>query len=77
MPEYPEIARRARISGDVVLEATVDEEGNVVRLLVIEGHPMLVEAALRAARQWKYSPTLLNGEPVPIIANVTVSFKLK
>lgn len=76
-PEYPDIARRARISGDVFLEATVDEEGNVVHLDVIQGHPMLVEAALRAVAQWKYSPTLLNGEPVPIIARVTVSFKLK
>ena len=73
-PEYPELARRARVQGVVILVVTVDEEGNVADIKVSRGHPMLNEAAERAVRQWKYSPTLLNGEPIPVIATVTVNF---
>ena len=73
-PVYPELAKRARVEGRVLLAATVDEEGNVSEIRVIAGHPLLVEAALSAVRQWKYSPTLLNGEPVPVITTVTVRF---
>jgi protein TonB len=76
-PAYPELAKRARIQGRVVLVVTVDEEGNVADINVTSGHPLLNDAALTAVRQWKYSPTLLNGEPVPVIATVTVEFKLK
>jgi periplasmic protein TonB len=76
-PVYPELARRARISGDVILDAVIDEEGNVTSLKVLSGHPLLVEAARQAVLQWKYSPTILSGEPVAILANVTVSFRLK
>jgi TonB family protein len=73
-PVYPELAKRARVEGRVILLVTVDEEGNVSEIRVIAGHPLLVEAALSAVRQWKYSLTLLNGEPVPVIATVTVRF---
>ncbi len=76
-PTYPELAKRARVQGQVVLVVTVDEEGNVADIKVTKGHPLLDEAALNAVRQWKYSPTLLNGEPVPVIATVTVIFNLK
>jgi protein TonB len=76
-PVYPELARRARVSGVVILEVTVDEEGNVADIRVLRGHPLLDEEAVRAVRQWKYSPTLLNGEPVPVIATVTVIFSLR
>jgi protein TonB len=76
-PAYPELAKRARVQGKVVLVVTVDEEGNVTDIRVTSGHPLLDEAALSAVKQWKYSPTLLNGEPVPVIANVTVFFNLK
>ena len=76
-PVYPELAKRARVQGRVVLVVTVDEEGNVADIRVSNGHPLLDEAALTAVRQWKYSPTLLNGEPVPVIATVTVIFNLK
>jgi protein TonB len=76
-PVYPELAKRARVQGRVVLVVTVDEEGNVSDIKVSAGHPLLDEAALTAVRQWKYSPTLLNGEPVPVIATVTVIFNLK
>ncbi len=76
-PEYPELARRARISGHVVMEIQVDEDGSITDIKVLSGHPLLVDAALKAARQWRYSPTLLNGEPVPVIATVTMVFHLQ
>lgn len=77
VPEYPALARQARVSGTVVLQVNVDEEGNVFDVRILSGHPLLEEAAVRAVRQWKYSPTLLNGEPVPVVAMVTVVFNLK
>jgi TonB family protein len=73
-PVYPELAKRARVEGRVVLVVTVDEEGSVAEIKVRNGHPLLYEAAVTAVRQWKYSPTLLNGEPVPVITTVTVTF---
>jgi TonB family protein len=73
-PVYPELAKQARVQGRVVLVVTVDEEGNVSEIKVTRGHPLLYEEAVAAVRQWKYSPTLLNGEPVPVIATVTVTF---
>jgi protein TonB len=75
-PVYPPLAVKARLSGTVVLEAVVDEEGNVSSLKVLSGHAFLVDAAVQAVKQWKYSPTVLNGEPVPVIATVTVIFRL-
>jgi len=75
-PVYPELAKRARVETTVILEVNVDEEGNVASIRVIRGHPLLDAAATEAVKQWKYSPTLLNGEPVPVIATVTVIFKL-
>lgn len=76
-PSYPELAKRARIQGIVLLQVTVGEEGNVTDLKIIRGHPLLNDEAAKAVRQWKYSPTLLNGEPVPVIATVTVNFILR
>lgn len=76
-PVYPELAKRARVSGVVILVVTVDEEGNVTDVRVTRGHPLLNDAATAAVKQWKYSPTTLNGEPVPVIATVTVIFNLK
>jgi protein TonB len=75
-PSYPELAKRARIQGIVLLQVTVDELGNVSEVKVIRGHPLLNDGAVGAVSQWKYSPTLLNGEPVPVIATVTVNFIL-
>ncbi len=75
-PSYPEIARRARIQGVVLLEVQVGAEGSVENVRLIRGHPLLNAAAVDAVSQWKYSPTLLNGEPVPVIATVTVRFVL-
>ncbi len=75
-PAYPDLARRARVSGEVALEVTVDAEGAVAAVRILSGHPLLNNAAVEAVRQWKYSPTLLNGEPVPVFAIVTVIFTL-
>lgn len=75
-PVYPELAKRARVQGRILIVVTIDEEGNVSELRPVSGHPLMVEAALDAVRQWKYSPTLLNGEPVPVTATVTVRFSL-
>jgi protein TonB len=75
-PVYPEFAKRSRAEGTVILEVNVDEGGNVTAVRVVRGHPLLNDEAVRAVKQWKYSPTLLNGEAIPIIATVTVIFKL-
>ena len=75
-PTYPELAKRARVQGIVLLQVTVDETGSVAGIKVIRGHPLLTPPALAAVKQWKYSPTLLNGEPVQVIATVTVNFVL-
>jgi protein TonB len=61
----------------VLLQVTVGETGDVVDIKIIRGHPLLNDGAVSAVRQWKYSPTLLNGEPVPVIATVTVNFILR
>jgi protein TonB len=75
-PIYPAIAAAARVQGTVSLEATIDEDGNVVNLRVLVSIPLLDGAALDAVRQWKYEPTLLNGSPVPILMTVSVKFEL-
>ncbi len=76
-PEYPPLALEARVSGEVIMDVRVDEEGNVVSIRVLKGHQLLVDAARNAVVQWKYSPTILNGEPVPVVATVTVIFTLR
>lgn len=76
-PVYPPIARAARVSGTVTLEVVVGKDGNVQDLKVIRGHPLLVQAAVDAVRQWRYKPVLLNGEPVEVESVVAVNFKLE
>jgi TonB family protein len=73
-PIYPPMAREAQAQGDVVLDVVVDEEGNVSKITVKSGDPLLRKAAEDAVRQWKYSPTVINGEPVSVISTVTVKF---
>ena len=75
-PVYPDVAKQARIQGVVVLEATIDPSGRVDNVRVLRGIPMLNESAVDAVRKWTYSPTLLNGVPVPVIMTVTVNFTL-
>jgi protein TonB len=75
-PVYPPIAQNARISGIVIIEATINEQGRVQAARVIRSVPLLDDAALDAVRQWEFTPTLLNGKPTPIIMSVTVNFQL-
>jgi periplasmic protein TonB len=75
-PEYPRLAREAHLSGTVVVNAVIDEHGNVVGARAVSGHPVLIPAALNAVLQWKYEPTLLNGSPVAVEMEVTVHFQL-
>lgn len=76
-PAYPAEAMRDRIEGIVILEATVDCDGTVADAKVLRGTPALNDAALGAVREWRYTPTLLNGQPVPVIMTVTVTFSLR
>ncbi len=75
-PSYPPLASRARIQGTVVLEAIIAKDGTVQNLRVVEGHPMLVQAAVQAVQQWRYQPTILNNEPVEVETVINVVFKL-
>ena len=75
-PEYPVLARQTHVSGTVVVNAVIDERGNVVGARALSGHPLLIPAALKAVLQWKYEPTLLNGTPVAVEMEVTVHFQL-
>jgi protein TonB len=75
-PVYPDIARQARVQGIVILECTISPQGKVTDVKVLRSIPLLDEAAKEAVRQWVYTPTLLNGVPVPVIMTVTVNFKL-
>jgi protein TonB len=76
-PVYPEDAKAAGVSGVVIIEAVIGTDGKVVEAKALRPVAMLDEAALEAVRQWEYTPTLLNGEPVSVIMTVTVSFSLK
>ena len=75
-PAYPDIAKQARVQGVVILECTISPQGKVQDVKVLRGIPLLDEAAKEAVKQWVYTPTLLNGVPVPVIMTVTVNFKL-
>jgi protein TonB len=76
-PDYPVLAREAHIWGTVVVNAVIDEQGNVVQAHALNGHPLLIPAALKAVLQWKYEPTLLNGVPVAVEMEVTVHFNFR
>src|SRR6202162_3596078 len=75
-PVYPPLARQTRISGTVRLHAIISKSGSVESLEVLSGHPLLVRAAMDAVQQWKYKPTLLNGEPVEVDTTIDVIFSL-
>jgi periplasmic protein TonB len=75
-PEYPPLAKMARIQGTVRLEAIISKDGTIQDLKVVSGHPLLVKAALEAVQRWRYQPTLLNGEPVEVVTEVDVNFTL-
>lgn len=76
VPAYPALAKTARISGTVRLQGIIGKDGAIKNLQLLRGHPLLVQAALEAVRQWVYKPTLLNGEAVEVIAPIDVIFTL-
>ena len=75
-PVYPHTALKAHIQGEVLLEVVTDQTGNVKEVTVISGHPILKKAAVKAAKQWKYEPYLVDGEPKPVIFYETIRFEL-
>jgi periplasmic protein TonB len=75
-PKYSDMARQARVQGVVVLECVISPDGRVTNVKVLRGSPLLDASAVEAVKQWVYSPTLLNGQPVAVIMTVTVNFKL-
>jgi protein TonB len=75
-PVYPILARQSHVAGIVVIEAIIDERGNVVQEKVISGHPLLVQAALKAVSERKYEPTILDGEPQSVDLRVEVNFEV-
>jgi len=74
-PDYPLLARQARIQGDVVLSAVISKEGTIETLQVESGHPLLVQAALRAVHQWRYRPYFVSGVPVDVDTKIVVIFR--
>jgi len=75
-PNYPPLARQARIQGQVLLQAEISKDGTIENLRLISGHPMLAPAAIEAVKQWRYRPYMLNGEPVAVETQVQVNFTL-
>jgi protein TonB len=76
-PVYPSIAQTARVQGVVIIEAVISPAGTVLDARILRSIPMLDAAALDAVRQWEYTPTLLNGVPVPVVMTVTINFQLR
>jgi TonB family protein len=76
-PIYPDLARQARIDGPVKLHAIIGKDGTIQQLSLISGHPLLVQAALDAVRQWRYEPTLVNGQTVEVDTVIEVFFQLQ
>jgi protein TonB len=76
-PIYPPIPLAARQEGLVILEALIAEDGTVRDVRVLRRAPLFEDAAITAVRQWRFSPTLLNGEAVPVVMTVTVGFTLE
>jgi periplasmic protein TonB len=75
-PEYPALAKQARIQGTVELRAIISKTGTIENLALVNGHPMLSSAAIAAVKQWRYRPYMLNGEPVEVETEITVNFVL-
>jgi protein TonB len=75
-PAYPALARQARIEGVVHFEAIIATNGTVQGIQLIQGHPLLVAAAIAAVREWRYTPPTLNGDPVEMVMYVDVNFRI-
>jgi periplasmic protein TonB len=76
-PKYPSLARSAGVDGVVILEAEIGEDGTIRDVRVLRTIPLLDQAAVEAVRQWRFTPTLLNGQPVSVLMTVTVAFTLE
>jgi periplasmic protein TonB len=76
-PVYPPLALSARLEGQVTLACVIDERGRVTSVSVVRGHPLFDAAAVAAVGQWRYNPPLLNGEPVSVLLEVIVDFRLR
>jgi len=77
VPDYPNIAKQAKIQGTVILEVLIAKDGSVSATKVLKPMPLLDQAAVDAVKQWKYAPSFLDGEPIEVIMVVTVGFSLK
>jgi len=75
-PVYPRLAFQARIEGTVKLLAHIDDLGAIAQLTLIDGHPLLVPAAIEAAKQWRYRPAFHDGVPVPVITVISITFRI-
>ncbi len=76
-PAYPIVARQAHVQGTVVLDADISKDGTVETLKVISGHPLLIGAALDAAKQWRYKPYVQNGRSVAVETQIVIAFTIK
>ena len=76
-PQYPSAAKKAGVDGVVLIEATLTAEGTVDKVKVISGPPLLTEAAVQAISRWKYEPTYLNGQAVPVVLTAKINFSLR
>ena len=76
-PVYPALARAAHVEGVVILDAVLGIDGRVDQVRVLRSVPLLDQAAIDAVRQWRYTPTLLSGEPVRVLMTITINFKLE
>jgi protein TonB len=75
-PDYPPLAKQARVQGPVEMAAVIGKQGMIENLQVLSGNPMLIPAALNAVRQWRYRPYILNGDPIEVDTRITVTFVL-
>jgi protein TonB len=75
-PKYPPAAKKAHVEGAVMVEATVTADGTVEKVKAVSGPPILREAATDAVSKWKYEPTYLNGQAVPVILTARITFSL-
>ena len=75
-PIYPQIAKTAHVSGTVLLHAIIAKDGSIQELQYVSGPPLLMRAAMDAVHEWRYQPTLLNGEPVEVDTTIQVVFTL-
>lgn len=76
-PQYPLVAREARVQGIVILEAVINERGRIERVKILKSQPLLDGAAISAVQNWRYTPTLLNGIPVSVLMTITINFSLQ